>query len=151
VNKPRRLKALADVPAVTAALAACGFEQSAAQDKATLIARAAGGLLSLGADGAAAARVWLVPGRIEVLGKHTDYAGGHSIVAAVDKGFCMVALPHDHPHLHLLACDLGEEARFDVSADLAPPQGHWTNYPMTVVRRLARNFPQCRQGASLAF
>ncbi|PHY02432.1 MAG: hypothetical protein CK530_06070 [Planctomycetaceae bacterium] len=28
-----------------------------------------------------------VPGRIEVLGKHTDYCGGRSIVCAVEQGF----------------------------------------------------------------
>ena len=29
---------------------------------------------------------WFVPGRLEVLGKHTDYAGGRSLLAAVDRG-----------------------------------------------------------------
>ena len=28
-----------------------------------------------------------IPGRIEVLGKHTDYCGGSSIVCAIDRGF----------------------------------------------------------------
>jgi hypothetical protein len=28
-----------------------------------------------------------VPGRLEVFGKHTDYAGGHSLVSAVPRGF----------------------------------------------------------------
>ena len=32
-------------------------------------------------------RSLFVPGRIEVLGKHTDYAGGRSLVAAVPRGF----------------------------------------------------------------
>ena len=28
-----------------------------------------------------------VPGRIEVLGKHTDYAGGLTLTCAVERGF----------------------------------------------------------------
>ena len=28
---------------------------------------------------------WRVPGRVEVLGKHTDYAGGSVLVGAVDR------------------------------------------------------------------
>ncbi|MEQ1761747.1 MAG: galactokinase family protein, partial [Pyrinomonadaceae bacterium] len=28
-----------------------------------------------------------IPGRIEVLGKHTDYCGGRSVVCAIDRGF----------------------------------------------------------------
>jgi galactokinase len=30
-------------------------------------------------------------GRIEIFGKHTDYAGGRSLVAAVPRGFAVVA------------------------------------------------------------
>src|SRR5690606_7084874 len=37
-----------------------------------------------GADDVAA--TFFVPGRIEVLGKHTDYAGGRSLLAAVNRG-----------------------------------------------------------------
>ena len=33
-----------------------------------------------------------IPGRIEVLGKHTDYCGGRSIVCAIDRGFHVVEL-----------------------------------------------------------
>src|SRR6478672_4577085 len=36
-----------------------------------------------------------VPGRIEVLGKHTDYCGGESILATAERGFCMIATPRD--------------------------------------------------------
>ena len=33
---------------------------------------------------------WFVPGRLEVLGKHTDYVGGRSLLAAVDRpGFAV--------------------------------------------------------------
>ena len=31
------------------------------------------------------------PGRIEIFGKHTDYAGGHSLVAAVPRGITLAA------------------------------------------------------------
>ncbi|MCQ8207142.1 galactokinase family protein, partial [Cutibacterium acnes subsp. acnes] len=38
---------------------------------------------------------WFVPGRIEVLGKHTDYAGGSTLVAAVDRGVTISIEPGD--------------------------------------------------------
>src|SRR5687768_17787763 len=31
------------------------------------------------------------PGRIEIFGKHTDYAGGHSLLAAVPRGIALAA------------------------------------------------------------
>ena len=34
---------------------------------------------------------WFVPGRVEVLGKHTDYAGGRSLLAAVNRGISVEA------------------------------------------------------------
>src|SRR5262249_3991142 len=36
---------------------------------------------------------FFVPGRIEVLGKHTDYAGGRSLLCAVERGFCLAVSP----------------------------------------------------------
>ena len=34
---------------------------------------------------------WFVPGRIEIFGKHTDYAGGRSLLAAVPRGMAVIA------------------------------------------------------------
>ena len=38
---------------------------------------------------------WFVPGRIEFLGKHTDYAGGRCLICALERGFCVVAAARD--------------------------------------------------------
>ena len=93
-----------------------------------------------------------MPGRIEVLGKHTDYAGGSSIVAALEQGFCLVAVPRQDRAVRVCALDReAETVRFDLDPGLQVRLGHWSNYPMTVARRLARNFPECRLGMDLAF
>ncbi len=34
-----------------------------------------------------------VPGRLEIFGKHTDYGGGHTLIAPVPRGFALVARP----------------------------------------------------------
>ena len=34
-----------------------------------------------------------VPGRLEIFGKHTDYGGGHSLVAPVPRGFALAVSP----------------------------------------------------------
>lgn len=92
-----------------------------------------------------------VPGRIELLGKHTDYAGGRSLVAALDCGICLAWAPRSDALLDVLDAGWGEERVFPLAPDLHPPLGDWSNYPMTVARRLARNFPAARSGAWLAF
>jgi galactokinase len=142
---------MADESAVAMRLAARGLSEAAARQKAGLFARAAGALASEGAAGGAAARAFFVPGRIEVLGKHTDYAGGRSLIAAAERGFCLVAVARAGALVRARALDLGERCEFPFAGDLEPRVGHWSNYPMTVARRVARNFPGRLRGADLAF
>jgi galactokinase len=55
-----------------------------------------------------------VPGRVEVLGKHTDYAGGSSLLVAVERGFTFSAEPLAGDRIVFVAEDSGEEARYAI-------------------------------------
>ena len=147
------LRELLDGAAVQSLLADRGLGTAAAAAKTGLFAAAARALTRAGrGDDSSRGRAFFVPGRIEVLGKHTDYAGGSSIVAAVERGFCLVAAPRQDRSVTVCALDLeAETVCFDLDPDLQVRHGHWSNYPMTVARRLARNFPECRLGMDLAF
>jgi galactokinase len=90
---------------------------------------------------------WFVPGRIEVLGKHTDYAGGRSLLCAVERGFCVTAIPRDDDGMRVVDVGNGVEATFRVSEDQAG-ETRWRTYPATVARRVARNFPALRAGGA---
>jgi len=82
-----------------------------------------------------------VPGRIEVFGRHTDYAGGKSLVCAIDRGFLFSAAPNRKGLVRMREDSAEfEPVEFELSASLAPRAGHWANYPMTMARRMARNF-----------
>ncbi len=94
---------------------------------------------------------WAVPGRIEFLGKHTDYAGGRSLLCAVEQGFCVAARPAAEPVVTVISAASGERATFPLSAELTTRPGHWTNYPMAVAARVAANFPGRLRGAEIAF
>ena len=52
---------------------------------------------------------WFVPGRIEVLGKHTDYGGGRSLICAAERGFDVVSAPRADGRVALT--DLGRGRR----------------------------------------
>jgi len=97
------------------------------------------------------AHAFFVPGRIELLGKHTDYCGGRSLLCTVERGFCVVVAPRRDQHVVLYAVDRKEAACFEISPDIVPSVGHWTNYAMTTVRRIATNFPAARCGCDIAF
>ena len=95
---------------------------------------------------------WLywVPGRIEIFGKHTDYAGGRSLVAAVPRGFMVAAAPRDDDRVVAYDARWNAAMRVDVgNADLA--FAGWPNYVAVVVRRLASNFQGAALGADVAF
>jgi galactokinase len=95
---------------------------------------------------------WFVPGRIEVLGKHTDYAGGRSLLCAVERGFCLVARPRADAVVRIADAVLGVETRLALSGTSdAGDDGGWTVYPAAVVRRIARNFPGALRGADIVF
>jgi galactokinase len=100
-------------------------------------------------DGADRMR-WFVPGRIEVLGKHTDYAGGRSLLCTAERGFCVTAIPRRDSVVSIDDVVRRKSVEFTISPDLTIPDSGWTVYPTTVARRVARNFPGGLRGADIA-
>jgi galactokinase len=102
--------------------------------------------------GSAPEFAFFVPGRIEVLGKHTDYAGGRSLLAAMEWGFGFVG--HRYPGGDGLRVFDAEGARALHLPFQVPPRdaaGGWAQYPATVVGRVAQDFPDVAGGVSIAF
>ena len=103
-----------------------------------------------GADDVAA--TFFVPGRIEVLGKHTDYAGGRSLLAAVNRGFVIGAAPRPDDATRMLNVATGEVLTLDgAGSTTGAATPAWATYPQTVARRCARNFPSAYGGVDMAF
>lgn len=82
-----------------------------------------------------------IPGRIEFLGKHTDYCGGRSIVCAIDRGFTVTVTPTDSRALELFNEDTRKRAVIPFDGDSSAGAPRWTLYPRTVVERVLENFP----------
>ncbi|HJW13661.1 MAG TPA: galactokinase family protein, partial [Thermoanaerobaculia bacterium] len=93
---------------------------------------------------------WFVPGRIEVLGKHTDYAGGRSLLCAVERGFCVAARARRDRVVRIADAVFGVETRLALSDESEAGEGSWTAYPAAVARRIARDFPGALAGADIA-
>ena len=101
--------------------------------------------------GAGRARAYWIPGRLEFVGKHTDYAGGRSLCCAIERGICMLAAPRTDCRLRVRDIRSGEVLRTAVDSEARAEPGSWGNYVTAVARRIARNFPGPLLGAELAF
>lgn len=90
------------------------------------------------------------PGRIEIFGKHTDYAGGHSLLAAVPRGIALVARPRADGLVRIGDIFDGQVVEIDPSIE-TPAHFHGIQrYVHVVAHRLFINFPGCDLGMNIA-
>lgn len=68
------------------------------------------------------------PGRIEVLGNHTDYNEGFVLSAAIDCGTFFACAKADTPRTRLVAGDLMKEVDFCTREPLPSERDTWSNY-----------------------
>jgi galactokinase len=76
------------------------------------------------------------PGRVNVVGEHTDYNDGLCLPFALDRGVRVVAERRDGHRLEAVALDEGEEDAFDVRAP--EPAAGWRAFVRGVVAELRR-------------
>jgi galactokinase len=139
------------MPSLKDQLVAAGLSAIEAEAKQNLFQMADESLRQVGSGSVAIHCAWFVPGRVEVLGKHTDYAGGRSLLAAVEKGFCMIARSRRDSQVNISDAKSREQASLRFTAEPGPEQLRWSRYANAVIRRIAQNFPSASHGADIAF
>ena len=84
-------------------------------------------------------RVFRAPGRVNLIGEHTDYNLGFVMPMALDLATYIAAAPSADGRLRLFSEQQNEMREFD-SAAIASlvPSRHWTDYPMGVAQQLVR-------------
>ena len=82
--------------------------------------------------------LFVAPGRVNLIGEHTDYAEGFVMPAAIDFATLAAISPRADGKIALYSENYGEERHFDVSAvPTMKASKHWTDYPLGVVSILA--------------
>ena len=77
------------------------------------------------------------PGRINLIGEHTDYNGGFVFPGAVDKAIVAAIHPNGTERIRLWAIDMEEGCEFGLEEGYKPTKG-WACYVFGVVREIAK-------------
>ena len=82
-------------------------------------------------------RIFRSPGRINLIGEHTDYNNGFVLPASVDKAVYYVISPRSDNQVILHAADLDETYTFSLD-DLSKPEKSWPQYQIGVVDQIQK-------------
>jgi len=91
------------------------------------------------------------PGRIEVLGNHTDYNEGTVLSAAIDLGHCFCISRSDTPGIRLLAVDVNQVAEFTTDNTDKVPDAGWANYVKGVLHYIQGHLGETIDGLDCTF
>ena len=80
----------------------------------------------------------LAPGRVEIMGNHTDYNGGFVLPAALDKATVMVGSATGTDTIKIYAADFRREATSSATELQRDPHNSWASYLLGVVDQLQR-------------
>lgn len=93
--------------------------------------------------------LFFAPGRVNLLGDHTDYTGGYVLPAAISLGTYLFVRLLPEKEIRISSENLEEHKAIPLE-QLSKPQGNWTDYPVGVLHELERNGWK-KQGLELIF
>lgn len=96
-----------------------------------------------------AGAVYASPGRINLIGEHTDYNGGFVFPGAIDKGMIAEIKPNGTGKVRAFSIDLNDYTEFGLNEEDAP-KASWARYIFGVCREISKRGGQI-QGFDTVF
>jgi galactokinase len=85
-----------------------------------------------------APRLFRAPGRVNLIGEHTDYNGGFVLPMAIEREVGVAAAMRDDKRIRVHSTNLNESGEFDLNIEGARKQGSWLNFIEGVARIFER-------------
>jgi galactokinase len=82
------------------------------------------------------ARIFRAPGRVNLIGEHTDYNGGFVLPMAIERETVVAAAPRADRTVRAYSASLKEELSFDLDHPHPPRRGLWLDYVEGVAQAL---------------
>lgn len=79
------------------------------------------------------AKVFVAPGRVNLIGEHTDYAEGFVMPAAIDFATVVAITPRTDGKIAMYSENFREERIFDAGSLPSASTGHWSDYCLGVM------------------
>jgi len=76
------------------------------------------------------------PGRVNIIGEHTDYNNGYVLPMAIDRDIVVAFRPNGTRMVNLHAVNLDDDASFSLADPKTDPEHPWMVYPMGIARIL---------------
>lgn len=90
------------------------------------------------------------PGRVNIIGEHTDYNDGFVMPCAINYGTSISGAPRQDHLFKVFAADLQESDEFRLDQPIEPKaNAKWTGYVRGVVKFIQERCPEFTQGADL--
>lgn len=82
-------------------------------------------------------RIFRAPGRVNLIGEHTDYNGGFVLPMAIERETAVVIAPRENDRrIKVFSVNFEEAAEFNLDAEPKRKKGFWLNYVEGVARIL---------------
>jgi galactokinase len=82
--------------------------------------------------------LFCAPGRINIIGEHTDYNEGFVLPAAIDKAMYFAVSPNNTGRHRIFALNLNRKAEFDTDKINIQTTDTWSNYLLGVIAQLKK-------------
>ncbi len=83
-------------------------------------------------------RTFRAPGRVNLIGEHTDYNDGFVMPAAIDFSVFVRVWPREDRKLEIRSENFDDEIEFDLDAPNPEPRHHWSDYAVGVAVMIER-------------
>ena len=78
------------------------------------------------------------PGRVNLIGEHTDYNAGFVMPAAIDRSVFAQISPREDRKLQIISENFEDEVEIDLDDATLAARNHWSDYPVGVAVMLER-------------